>query len=73
MVNKHYKELINRAKCGGKHHIRALGLINALRDYDLDDYQRIERIDDIMRAYNDVCRVPNRTVVNVEMVDVSHE
>lgn len=48
-----YKETISRAKRGGKHGVRALGLINGLKEYD--DYERLERIDEIMTAYNEVC------------------
>lgn len=50
-----YKEIISRAKRGGKHGVRALGLINGLKEHDYDDYERLERIDEIMEAYNEVC------------------
>ncbi|MDU5945483.1 hypothetical protein GNQ08_27095 [Paenibacillus macerans] len=50
-----YKEIISRAKRGGKHGVRALGLINGLKEHDCDDYERLERIDEIMAAYNEVC------------------
>lgn len=56
---KKYKETILIARNGNKHGKRALGLINALRDYELDDYERLERIDEIMQAYNEVCVEPH--------------
>ncbi|MOA32421.1 hypothetical protein D3C78_1536360 [compost metagenome] len=71
-----YKEIISRAKRGGKHGVRALGLINGLKENDYDDYERLERIDEIMQAYNEVCTedtVPGEVDILEVKEGVTHE
>ncbi|MNF11134.1 hypothetical protein D3C80_2122780 [compost metagenome] len=51
-------------------------MINGLKENDYDDYERLERIDEIMQAYNEVCTedtVPGEVDILEVKEGVTHE